>query len=263
MSSIADYELLQQLRPGNHGTYHLAVPPERLGLSTDTVVVKILDRHATDNEFKRMAAELRTMNGIEHPHLVRLLDAGHDNGRLFYSSEFYADGSLSLGPPEDLAAVVVAIADAAEAAHALHEIGVVHRDIKPANILLHEGRGLLADLGVANYIDSDFTTTGNSVVGSIAYADPSLLDGSPPGRASDIFSLGATLHACLTGASVLGEIPDVHLAAAIRHAAKAIPQVAASCPQPYADLIDSCVNRDRSQRPPTAMAVAEKLRNTL
>lgn len=263
MKTVADYQVLDQLRPGNHGTYYRATPPPRLELATDVVMIKVLNRFATNNEFSRMASELRAMNQVRHPHLVELLDAGHEQGRIFYSTREFPGGSLPIGPTENRELVVTAVADAADAAHALHEVGIVHRDIKPENILLDSGRGYLADLGVANYVDSDFTSTGNSVVGSIAYTDPTLHDGAPPGRESDVWSIGATLHAALTGESVLGRIPDQHLAAALGHAMSTSPTVAASCPQEVAELIQSCVGLDRLGRPATALAIAEELRRLL
>ncbi len=263
MKRIADYELTRVLGPGNHGTFYLAATPERLGHPEPTVALKILDRHASDGEFKRMVAELRTLLALEHPNLVDIIDAGHDDGRLFYTMPYYADGPLRYGPVDSNEAVIAAVsrvADVAEAAHALHDIGVVHRDIKPSNILLDRGRGLLTDLGVANFISSDFTATGTSAVGSIAFADPTLLEGQPPGRATDIWSLAATLHVALTGRYVMGKIPDHHLSAAIRHVFSAVPMVDGNCPAPLVPIIESAISRDRDERPATALTFAYQLR---
>lgn len=266
MKRIADYELTRVLGPGNHGTFYLAPTPSRLRWSEPRVALKVLDRRATDSEFKRMAAELRTLLSLDHPNLVEVLDAGHDKGRLFYAMPYYGDGPLPRGPvasAEATASVVNYVADAAEAAHALHDVGVVHRDIKPANILLDGSRGLLSDLGVANFVTSDFTATGTSAVGSVAFADPTLLEGQPPGRATDIWSLAATLHVALTGRFVTGEIPDHHLGAAIRHVFTAVPTVAEGCPDSIAPIIRAAISRDRHDRPPTALTFAYQLREAL
>ena len=261
MNSFADYELVEQLQPGNHGTFYLARPPARLNHDADQVALKILDRHATDNEFKRMAAELQLLIELRHPHLVDVLDAGHEDGRLFYAMRYYSDGSLPLGPAADLAAVATQVADAAEAAHALHEVGVAHRDIKPSNILLANGRGHLSDLGVANYADANFTTTGSSPVGTLAYADPRLIHGDPAGRASDVWSLGATLHAAVVGRSVLGDIPDAHLAGAIEYVLSAVATVAPSCPSPLAEIVAKATHVERPERFLTGQDMADELRS--
>ncbi|MDH3679589.1 MAG: protein kinase [Acidimicrobiia bacterium] len=260
MKTFADYELLDQLQPGNHGTFYRARPPARLNHDEDVVALKILDRHATDNEFKRMAAELQLLLELHHPFLVDVIDAGHESGRLFYATRFYHEGPLPLGPSNDLAAIATQVADAAEAAHALHEVGVAHRDIKPSNILLADGRGHLSDLGVANYADAHFTTTGSSPVGTLAYADPRLIHGDPAGRASDVWSLGATLHAAVTGQSVLGEIPNAHLAGAIEYVLAATAQVAPTCPPPIAAVVARATRPERPERYLTCADMAAELR---
>ncbi|MEM8923205.1 MAG: FHA domain-containing serine/threonine-protein kinase [Actinomycetota bacterium] len=260
MKEFAGYEIVEQLRPGNHGTFHLAHPPARLGLEAETVALKVLDRHASDNEFKRMAAELEVLLELGHPRLVPVLDAGHEEGRLFYATTYYADGSLGAGPTADPARVSALVADAAEAAHALHERGVAHRDIKPSNILLADGRGHLGDLGVANYLDARFTATGSSPVGTLTFSDPRLIHGDAPGRSSDIWSLGATLHMALTGVSVIGDIPNAHLAAAIEYVIEARPRIAATCPDELQAIIGRCSQPDRLDRYPTAIELAADLR---
>ena len=260
MKRFAHYELLDQLQPGNHGTFHLARTDRDLGIGTDRVALKILDRHATDNEFKRMAAELEVLIELDHPRLVQVVDAGHHRGRLYYAMRYYDEGSLPLGPATDLVSVATQVADAADAAHALHEAGVVHRDIKPTNILIRDGRGHLSDLGVANYADAQFTTTGSSPVGTLAYADPRLVHGDRPGRASDIWSLGATLHAAVTGEMILGRIPDRHLAEAIEYVLDAEARIAASCPAPVAAVIRRATMAARADRHATAAELGAELR---
>ena len=260
MKELADYVLMDQLQSGNHGTFYLARPPSRLRLTDEVVAIKILDRHATDNEFKRMAAELKVLLDLSHPRLVDVVDAGHDNGRLYYATRYYEDGGMTAGPCHDLAAVLTQIADAAEAAHALHQIGVAHRDIKPANILLAGGRGHLSDLGVANYADAHFTATGSSPVGTLTYSDPRLIHGDRAGPSSDVWSLGATLHMVVTGESVLGDIPNAHLAAAIEYVLAATVMISASCPADVASVVDRATNLEPANRHSSAAELAVELR---
>lgn len=260
MSRVADFELIEQLQPGNHGTFYVARAPARLGLDEDLVALKVLDRHASDNEFKRMAAELEVLLEVDHRHLVDVIDAGHDNGRLYYATQYFRDGSVEPGPTDDIVAVATQIADAAEAAHALHEIGVAHRDIKPSNILLQDGRGHLSDLGVANYADAQFTATGSSPVGTLAYTDPRLIHGDPAGRSSDIWSLGAALHLAITGQSVIGEIPNAHLAAAIEYVLAAEARLAPGCPTTVGAVVARATQPERADRYHTALELAADLR---
>lgn len=260
MNRVADFELIEQLQPGNHGTFYVARAPARLGLDEELVALKVLDRHASNNEFKRMAAELEVLLEVNHRHLVDVIDAGHDQGRLYYATRYFQDGSVEPGPTDDIAGVATQIADAAEAAHALHEIGVAHRDIKPSNILLQAGRGHLSDLGVANYTDAQFTATGSSPVGTLAYTDPRLIHGDPPGRSSDIWSLGAALHLAVTGESVIGEIPNAHLAAAIEYVLGAEARLAPGCPTTVGAVVARATQPERVDRYHTALELAADLR---
>ena len=85
---------------------------------------------------------------------------------------------------------------------------MVHRDIKPANILLDNGHGKLSDLGLAQMLTPGMTMTGVGPVGSIEYMEPDVIWGERAARASDVWSLGLTLHRVVTGAGVFGTIPE-------------------------------------------------------
>jgi serine/threonine-protein kinase len=124
--------------------------------------------------------------------------------------EYMPGGTLSqrtkqaLLPPREAAAIVEQLA---QAAHAAHEVGVLHRDIKPSNVLLDaEGQPKLTDFGLAKRLDDEesLTNTG-SVLGTPGYMPPEqargLRDLTP---AADVYSLGATLFALLTGKPPFG-----------------------------------------------------------
>jgi len=100
MTKIADYVLRDQLREGNHGTVFLAEPPARLGLEAPVVALKTLRQHTNDDDFRRVANELRLLNTTESPHVVQLLDAGSDRGRLFFAMPYYSAGSLETAGPQ-------------------------------------------------------------------------------------------------------------------------------------------------------------------
>ena len=95
MNRIGDYELLEPLGEGNHGSFYTARPPARLGLDADLVAVKVMGAHATDKDFRRVANELRIFSSLRSEHLVDVYDAGHQDGQLFYAMGWYPDGSLA------------------------------------------------------------------------------------------------------------------------------------------------------------------------
>lgn len=81
----------------------------------------------------------------------------------------------------------------------MHANGVLHRDIKPENLLLDEnGQLRITDLGVSGELDA----SGNcfSTSGTRPYMAPEVfMSGHKHGKASDLYSLGITLHQFLTG----------------------------------------------------------------
>ncbi len=99
--------------------------------------------------------------------------------------------------PAVAATVGVAVASALVSAHAA---GIVHRDVKPGNILItDQGMVKLSDFGIARNVDEASTTSPRVIVGSPAYLAPEVINGQPAGPASDAWSLGATMFACVEG----------------------------------------------------------------
>lgn len=94
------------------------------------------------------------------------------------------------------ARIAAAAADALEHAHAG---GVLHRDVKPSNLLVTAGgRVVLVDFGLAAVADSSTLTRTGSILGSLPYLAPEVLDGGPATVASDVYALGVTLHELVT-----------------------------------------------------------------
>src|SRR6266545_2122374 len=95
-----------------------------------------------------------------------------------------------------------AVADACRGLAAAHSAGLVHRDLKPANLLIAaDGVGKLADFGLARVADQGtLSATGaGRVAGTPHYMSPEQCRGEPLDARSDLYSLGATYFALLTG----------------------------------------------------------------
>jgi serine/threonine protein kinase len=176
MQGIADYRFLRPVVEGSRGSVYLAVPPPRLGLDCEHVGVKVVAGPTNEDSLRRATRELRAFASAQSPFLVKLLDAGQQDGTFFYSMEYCQLGSLAQ-PARTLshAEIVVAVAQAARAAHSLHEAGLVHRSIKPANILLRDDGARLSDLGLVQTLSPGQTITGFGPVGDVEYVEPSIL----------------------------------------------------------------------------------------
>lgn len=267
MQGIADYQFIERLGEGNHGTFWLARPPERLGpIDAEFVAVKTLAQQASDQDYKRMANELRVYATVDSPYLVPIFDAGHQDGCLFYATTYFADGSLAApARPMDRSEVLEAVASAAEGAHALHEAGIAHRDIKPGNILIDRSgdsgkmRAQLGDLGLAQIINPGQTVTGIGPVGTIEYLAPELVQGRPASRASDIWALGITLHRTIAGRGVYESFPVDSLLEALRYVLTVRPAIDPELPPGVAEIVERCLVEIPSSRFATATELAAAL----
>jgi eukaryotic-like serine/threonine-protein kinase len=260
METIADFELVKSLGEGNHGQFFLATPPPRLSLADEYVAVKVLVAPSTDEALRRTSRELRAFASAQSPYLVRLLDAGQDGHRFYYAMEYFPLGSLGdpahpLDRPEKLAAVT----HASRAAHALHEVGLVHRGIKPTNVLLGGDGAKLSDLGLVQLLAPGQKVTSMGPISTVEYIDPAVLRGERESRASDIWSLGVTLHRALTGEGVYGDLPLGDPLLTITKVLGTPPQVSEDLGADERDLIGRCLDPAPERRPKTALELAEAI----
>ena len=260
MQGIADYEFIRPVGEANYGNFYLARTPARLPVDDEFVVVKVLAGPASDDVFRRATRELRHFARVRSPKLVTIFDAGRQGSAFYYAMEYLPLGSLAKSArPLTRAETLSAVADAAEAAHTLHENGIAHRDIKPANILLHGDGAKLSDLGLSQVISPGLVMSGLGSIG-LEFTVPAIVVGGESSRATDIWALGAVLHRALSGYSLYGELPYREPLLQVRAILAATPEPHASLSAEEADLIRWCIAADPSKRPSTADAVAQRIR---
>ncbi|MFH1466187.1 MAG: serine/threonine-protein kinase, partial [Pseudomonadota bacterium] len=174
------------------------------------VAVKMLtpERSGDPVAEARILAEARALAALAHPAVVRVFDIEEDAGKVLLVMEFCPGGSLwrwverhGAMPPALAVRLLLPITEALAAAHAA---GLVHRDVKPENILLDaEGRPRIGDFGIARAswtADTSLTRTGTSL-GTWGYMAPEQRrDARTVDAQADVYGLGATLLALLTGA---------------------------------------------------------------
>ncbi|HEY6061611.1 MAG TPA: protein kinase, partial [Gemmatimonadales bacterium] len=159
---------------------------------------------------ERFLSEIKTTANLQHPHILALFDSGAADGFLFYVMPFIEGESLrdrltreKQLPINDAVLIATEVAGALDYAH---RHGIIHRDIKPENILLHDGRALVADFGIALAASkaggTRMTETGMSL-GTPTYMSPEQAMGERDITArSDVYALG-----CVTYEMLLGEPP--------------------------------------------------------
>ncbi|MGO8877521.1 MAG: serine/threonine protein kinase [Acidimicrobiales bacterium] len=254
MNRVADYEIVGSIPGDDREPLFTAIPPRRLGLSADRVLLKVVQITVGPRQLHRAAEELRILAAVKSPFLVELYDAGQDGDKLFYSLEHPAAGTLEaptepLGSDEKLAAV----AAAARGAHALHEAGIAHRNIRPSCILLYASGAKLADLTMAKYLDAGTSVSVMPNVSDIEFVDPAIFTGEVPSRASDIWSLGATLHWVMSDGQLLHPgRADLDPFAAMRRVLTEPPLISPDLPGDLAGIVGRALARDPAERPATA-----------
>src|SRR6187551_2173307 len=148
-----------------------------------------------------------TTASLQHPHILPLFDSGTADGFLFYVMPYIQGETIREKlNRETQFGVDEAVRIAREVADALdyaHRHGVIHRDIKPENILLHDGRPMVADFGIALAVSAAaggrMTETGLSL-GTPHYMSPeqATAEKEISGR-SDVYSLASVLYEMLAG----------------------------------------------------------------
>jgi eukaryotic-like serine/threonine-protein kinase len=156
---------------------------------------------------ERFLAEIKLTANLQHPHILPLFDSGEAESFLYYVMPYVEGESLrdrisreKQLPVDEAVRLAVEVASALDYAH---RHGVVHRDIKPENILLHDGRALVADFGIAlaasKASGARMTETGMSL-GTPQYMSPEQAMGEREITArSDVYALGAVLYELLSG----------------------------------------------------------------
>jgi serine/threonine-protein kinase len=204
--ALADrYTIERELGAGGMATVYLA---EDLKHDRKVALKVLRPELAAVIGAERFLAEIKTTANLQHPHILPLHDSGEAGGTVFYVMPFIEGESLRDQldrerqlPVEDAIRIAQEVADALDYAH---RHGVIHRDIKPENILLHDGRVMVADFGIALAVSrSDggtrLTETGMSL-GTPHYMSPEQAMGEREITAkSDVYALGCVLYEMLTG----------------------------------------------------------------
>jgi serine/threonine protein kinase len=212
--ALAGYDILEEVGRGAMGVVYRAVDLARKQI----VAIKVIatGEFASDEEVERFHREGAAVAHLgEDAGVVRVFDHGVCLGMHYLCMEYIAGGPLSarlaelVHEPREAARVVAEVADAVER---LHKQNVLHRDVKPANILMQPPPGepakaplpsctpLLTDFGLVKRLGDPSSTETGQLVGTPGFMAPEMIRSSKDATAAaDIYSLGATLYACLTG----------------------------------------------------------------
>ncbi len=272
--------LLARLGRGGMGVVYYGVNP-RLGTEVAVKVVPRALQEEQEETVDRFVREARLAAQIRSDHLITVLDVDYDetSGAHFLVMEYVrgvtaADWISKLrksgrvGAAEK-AALAVCVA-ASKGLAAAHLEGILHRDVKPENILIPmDDRGRLmvddakiSDLGLARPEVSEEGITATSIgMGTPGYMAPEQArDARTAKKPSDVFGMGATLYALLTGEPpftgptamevVLRTLDGTHREAR---------EIRTDLSEPTSLLLERCLALDPARRFPDALALLDAL----
>jgi tRNA A-37 threonylcarbamoyl transferase component Bud32 len=229
---------------------------ERLGRA---VAVKMLLDTARGNAKGRFLREARVAAQVNHPNVVRVLDAGDRDGNCYLVMEL-VDGH-SLGHiidetgPMDPTVVMRLATGLARGLAAIHAAGIIHRDIKPDNLLVGtDGVPKITDLGLAKQLDNPdllrLTATG-VVVGTPLYVSPeSIRDPKTITGKADVYSLGASLYHLLSGKPPFDSDSSYEvMRAQLEDRPRPLVELRSDVPAGLAQLVERCLDKNAARRP--------------
>ncbi|MBO3676327.1 serine/threonine-protein kinase [Streptomyces sp. NEAU-YJ-81] len=243
---VGKYRLTEGPVEGGRGAVWFAVDTE---LGRSVVLKRALLKDNSQADFDELLAEARALAKFSHPNVVTLYDAvraGKGKKATFWLVMEHVTGG-SLDVPVKMAPELAAHigAQIAGALAALHDKGIVHCDVKPGNIVITHARvAKLTDFGAAYRVDGSETITPNGPVSLTPFfAAPEAFRGAPE-RASDVFSLGATMYWLVTGT------PPLRGAGRVVRMEALSPRVG-----PLGGVLTAMLQRDPGARPTAAEAL--------
>ncbi|MEM8734172.1 MAG: serine/threonine-protein kinase, partial [Planctomycetota bacterium] len=269
-SNLGGYRIVQAVGSGGMGTVFLA-EHERL---KKKVAIKILtgDKAHRAGWLDRFNREMTSVAALEHVNIVRALDAGEQNGVHYLVMEFLDGFDLSRvarnAGEMSVASACEIVRQAALGLHAIHLAGMVHRDVKPSNLFLtQQGTIKLLDLGLV--LDGESPVAGDERLTTVGYlmgtlpymSREQINDSSQVDFRADLYSLGATLFRLIAGRVPMGSSAD--LPGTVRRITQddcpSLNRFRAELPEELVELVAQLLDHDPSNRPHSAMEVADRL----
>ncbi|MHC5021301.1 MAG: serine/threonine-protein kinase, partial [Planctomycetota bacterium] len=222
---------------------------------------------ASAEALARFQREARIATELDHPCIVKVLEAGEHAGNAWFAMELVEGEPLSRQIKErefTWQQAVTIVRDVADALAIAHDKGVLHRDIKPSNILMDaEGKPHLTDFGLAKdtRTESKYTRTGQTL-GTPAYMSPEQARGdlAELTPASDVWSVGCVLYELLANRPAFeGDTPAAVIGHVMGGRPRPLQVFAQQVPAPVRELVEACLSKAPRHRPASAGALRADL----
>ena len=212
------YTIVQRLDSGGFGNTYLATDSMGMqvvvkefyisgvcsrGCDSRSVIVSVDENKGLYSKQKeKFIREARRIHALNHPNIVKVLDAFEENDTAYYVMNYIDGQSLAhMSRPIHEEVAKDYLRQILSALEYVHNRGLLHLDIKPSNIMIdRQGNAILIDFGASKQLDTTSMTT-SGIAYTPGYAPIEQMNNNEKGLGthSDMYSLGATLYNILTG----------------------------------------------------------------
>lgn len=231
------------------------------------IKIQEADGEEPESVARRFLREGATLARLDHPTLPRVRSIDQYRDRTYLVMNLVdgrpLDEHLESGGFDEEQIIQLG-RDVTAGLSELHGAGLVHRDIKPSNIVWNGERASIIDFGLVAKTRRTESTAADSerIVGTFTYASPEQLRAlkRPVGPQSDLYSVGAVLYECCTGAppfdaDSVDELLELHASEKPTPTAERAPEIS----DELAELVDGLLQKEPSARPGSAGAVHREL----
>jgi tetratricopeptide (TPR) repeat protein len=265
---VGHYEIQGEIARGGMGIVYRALDTR----TQQPVAAKVMLDPTPDPRFQQ---EVRSLARLQHPAIVSFLELTQDDaGRDVVIMELVEGESLRArlrrDGPFPLDEALGLTLQLCEAVGYAHERGVLHRDLKPDNVLVTaDGEVKLTDFGLGKVVDQTLAqsvaslTQDGEILGTPSYMPPEQATGDKAamGPRSDVYALGATLYALVTGKAPFAGLSLINILNAVLNDPPPRPSDARPEVSPVLDaVVLRCLAKEPGQRYASAAELASALR---
>ena len=281
LESLERYKLVARLGQGGMAEVYLAAW-EVAPFVHRPVVIKRLHQHF--NEDPRLVQmfldEARLLCLLEHPHVVKTLEAGVIDGRCCIAMEYlegqplhrvlrraYEHGGLA---PQLAVSMAICVLDGLHYSHETTDahgqpLEIVHRDVSPQNVFVtNDGQVKVLDFGIAKAKTQEGRTATGIVKGKVGYIAPEQAAAEAVDRRADVWSTGVLLWEALVGARLFkAETDAATLGLTLRGEVPSIRSRRPDLPEALDSVLARALQRNPALRYQSAAAMRKDLENWL
>ncbi|MED5584848.1 MAG: protein kinase [Verrucomicrobiota bacterium] len=267
------YQIKEKIGQGGLGAVYRAVDSQ---LKREVALKRLLppeDSEASlmdSDAAEQLLKEATTLSALQHPNIVTVYDVGKDAQGAFVVMEFLKgetfDKTVERGAltEKDFRNVVLQTMEALSAAH---HAGVVHRDLKPSNLMVNwlpsgKFQIKILDFGLAKFSRQPAAQTidqGDAILGSIYFMAPEQFERAPLDARTDLYSIGALYHYCLTGKYPFdGESAPQVMAAHLQNRVTPLAKLRPDLPEWMSDWVMWLISLSPSDRPAGAQDALDR-----